>query len=123
MRGSPRAEGEGLGREPRLVDRLEQQQEQLLHDAVLEWGRPRGGEEGPELALGERGGVRVRGGARGLEVGGEAVAETEAGVDDGVAEREEGGERGGWDGGAGQVGACVVGVGLLVGEHPELQAR
>jgi len=41
----------------------------------------------------------------------------------GVAEREEGGERGGRDGGARQVGAGLVSVRLLVGEHPQLQAR
>jgi len=123
MRGSTGAEGKGLWREPGFVDGLEQEQEQLLHDAVLERRRTGSCEEGAELTLGEGGGVGRVGSARGLEEGGEAVAEAESSVEDGVAEREEGGERGGRDGGARQVGAGLVGVRLLVGEHPQLEAR
>lgn len=123
MRGSTGAESKGLWGEPGLVYGLKKEQEQLLHDAVLERRRTGGCEEGAELTLGEGGGVRRVGGARGLDEGGEAVAEAEAGIQDGVAEREEGGKRGGRDGGARQVGAGLVGVRLLVGEHPQLKAR
>lgn len=110
-----------LGGEARFEDGLEQQQEELLDDAVLERGR-RVGEAGLELAAGNGdGGGRVGGGAD-EKVGGGAPGEGGVAAERGGAEAEEAVERGERDGLARGEGARGVGAGALIGEEPEVEA-
>jgi hypothetical protein len=107
--------------EARLEDGLEEEEEELLNDAVLE-RRRRVRESGLELAAGDRdGGGRVGGGAE-EEVRGGAPGEGGVAAERGGAEAEEAVEGGERDGVARREGARGVGACALVGEEPEVEA-
>lgn len=115
------AEGVGLRRETGLEDGLEEQEEELLDDAVLERGR-RVGEAGFELAAGDGDGGRGVGRGADEEVRGGAPGEGGVAAEGGGAEAEEGVEGGELDGVAWREGARGVGAGSLVREEPEIEA-
>lgn len=110
-----------LGGEAWLEDGFQKEEEELLHDAVLEWRR-RVREPRVELAAGDRDGGRLVGGGAEEEVRGGAPGEGGVAAERGGAEAEEGVEGGERDGVAWREGARGVRAGALVGEEPKIEA-